>query len=70
MINIFILPPEVVDLLRDLTTAGKVQNVPFDVRLKVVYRLPNLVTTPNGWAVSDEPWALTDIGRRAMGAHQ
>ena len=67
---ITIIPLEKVELLHDLTTAGKVQNVPFDVRLKVAYRLSHLITTPNGWAVSDEPWGLTDIGRQAMGYTQ
>jgi len=62
--------PEISDILHNLTTAGKVKNVPFDVRLKIAYRLSHLITTPNGWAVSDKPWRLTDIGRRAMGYTQ
>ena len=64
------IDPELIKILHNLSKMGKVQSVPFDVRLKVAYRLPHLITTPNGWAVSNKTWTLTDIGRRAMGYTQ
>ncbi|MFN7341286.1 MAG: hypothetical protein ACK5VI_09440 [Opitutia bacterium] len=58
---------ERVQILRNLTTAGKVQDVPFDVRLEVIYRWPDFVVPPFGWAVSHQPWRLTAEGIAALG---
>lgn len=63
----FALTPEREQILRNLTTMGKVQSVPFDVRLEVIYRWPDFVRAPSGWAESDKPWRLTDMGRKALG---
>lgn len=63
----FALTPEREQILRNLTAMGKVQNVPFDVRLEVIYHWPDFVVPPHGWAESHKPWRLTAEGRKALG---
>jgi hypothetical protein len=63
----FPITPEREEIMRNLTTVGMVQGVPFDVRLEVIYRWPAFFVPPSGWAESDKPWRLTAEGRKALG---